>query len=357
MTTTTNPQVIDDLIASPVEKVQVVSQSFSPETQAKYLFDPGYRRNQLKQPNQNSAPLSSRAHAYATAAHASATHTAYRQGFTAFATWCADHSLTPLPADPDTVAAWIAELATDHSPATIDLRLAAISAAHRAASLPSPTAAETVRLVRRGLRRTHGTAQRQARALVTDDIRAMVRPLTDSAIDTRDRAIILLGFAAALRRSELVALDWTDIDDTPEGLIVTVRRSKTDAEGSGRALAVPFGSVESTCPVRAIRRLRDGYSASGAVFRSIRANGSQQGRLSDRAVSLILKKRAGQVGIDPETVSGHSLRAGLATSAARAGVSEMSIAKTTGHKSMQVLRRYVREGQIFDDLAASKLGL
>ena len=230
---------------------------------------------------------------------------------------------------------------------------------HKAAGHPSPTTDERVRLVNAGIRRVHGVAPRQVRPVVTEDLRRMVNSCGDDPAGVRDRALLLIGFAAALRRSELVGLDATDVERTGDGLVLTLRKSKTDQEGAGRKIGVPYGSHLSTCPVRAWQSwIETAGITQGALFRGIDRHGHIAAtRLSDRGVALIVKRRAKAAGIDPESVSGHSLRAGLATSAAAAGVSERAIAATTGHKSMTVLRSYIREGTLFTENAAAAVGL
>lgn len=175
----------------------------------------------------------------------------------------------------------------------------------------------------------------------------------------RDRALLLLGFAGALRRSELVALDHDDLQITREGVIVTLRRSKTDQDGLGRQIGIPSGSNPLTCPVRAVQAwLEIATISEGPLFRAVHRQATISDRcLSGRSVALIVKRRAHLAGLDATTVSGHLLRAGLATSAAAAGVSERVIAEQTGHKSMTVLRTYIRVRSLFTENAASAVGL
>jgi integrase len=257
------------------------------------------------------------------------------------------------------VALYATDMADAFKPSTISRRLVSIAQAHKAAGHPSPTTDERVRLVNAGIRRVHGTAPRQVRPVVTEDLRRMVDACGSDPAGVRDRALLLIGFAAALRRSELVALDFTDVEETREGLVVTVRRSKTDQEGAGRKIGVPYGSNPATCPVRAWRSwVEHSVITDGPLFRGIDRHGNvANSRLGDRGVALTVKRRAERAGIDPDTVSGHSLRAGLASAAAAAGVSERAIAATTGHKSMTVLRGYIRDGNLFNENAAAAVGL
>jgi integrase len=178
-------------------------------------------------------------------------------------------------------------------------------------------------------------------------------------IGARDRALILLGFAGAFRRSELVGLDTSDLDFNRDGLTVTLRRSKTDQDRQGRKIGIPFGACPETCPVRTLQAWIEQASVTdGPVFRSINRHGQVQAdRLSGIDVARVVKKLASGAGLDPSKYAGHSLRAGHATSAAIAGASERSIMNQTGHRSVQMVRRYIRDGNLFRENSAGKLGL
>ena len=304
--------------------------------------------------------LSSRARDYVQAGRATSTRAAYARDWSAWAEWCRQRGAVALPAEPEAIALYVTELAGERHPSTINRRLAAIASVHRDAGIePPPTAAGPVVRVMRGVRRTVGTApRRQVTAAVTADVRAMVEHLPPGLIGVRDRALLLVGFAGAFRRSELVALDVEDLAETDDGLVVTVRRSKTDQEGAGRQLGVPYGSQPASCPVRALRTWREASGVDvGAVWRSIDRHGRMGGRLSPAAVALVVKRAAAGAGLDPARYAGHSLRAGLATAAAAAGVSERAIMAQTGHKSLPTVRRYIRGGSLFRDNAAAQVGL
>jgi integrase len=236
-----------------------------------------------------------------------------------------------------------------------------ISQAHKAADLDtaSPTTSSLVRRTHAGIRRTLGTAQQGKAPALVDDLKRMLHKVPSTRVGLRDRALLLLGFAGAFRRSELISLDVADLEFTRAGLIVTLRKSKTDQEGKSRRLGVPYGSNEGTCPVRSLQAwLESAHIQEGPVFRSLdRFLRVQPGRLSDKAVALIVKKRAKAVGLDPARYAGHSLRAGLATSAAAAGASERMIMSQTGHRSADMVRRYIREGNLFTSNAAGMVGL
>ena len=269
--------------------------------------------------------------------------------------------LVALPADPDVVAMYLTDMADSgvFKASTLSRRLVSLAQVHKAAGHKSPTSDETVRLVNAGIRRTIGTAVRVVKPVITKDLRLMVETCGDDPAGVRDRALLLLGFAGALRRSEIAALNVGDIEQTSDGLVVTLRRSKIDQEAAGIRTGIPYGSRPATCPVRAYRAwVQAAGLQEGAVFRPIDRHGNiAHGRITDRGVALIVKRRAEMAGMDPTEVSGHSLRAGLATSAAAAGVQERVIAQTTGHKSMAVLRRYIGEGDLFNENAASAVGL
>jgi integrase len=191
----------------------------------------------------------------------------------------------------------------------------------------------------------------------------MVDVADAGAIGLRDRALILLGFAGAFRRSELVGLTVDDCAFGKDGLTVTLRRSKTDQAGAGRKIGIPYGSNPETCPVRtmqawieqaALSAVGPGVS-TGPLFRSINRHGQvQPGGLSGIDVARVVKKLAQRAGLDAAKYAGHSLRAGHATSAAIAGASERSIMNQTGHRSVQMVRRYIRDGSLFRENSAGR---
>ena len=238
-------------------------------------------------------------------------------------------------------------------PASVALALAAISDRHRAAGLPSPREAAPVRDALAGLRRTHGTAPAKAEAITADALRRICRDLPADPAGVRDRAMLLIGFAALLRRSEIAALDVEDLRFVSGGVEVHIRRSKTDQAGAGAVVAVHVGVRPETCPVRA---LRDWLVASGAkggpLFRSFEARGRgapvlTERRISDRDVSRVLKRRAAGAELPAEALSGHSLRRGAATTAAALGADLRTVADLGRWKSLEVARGYVEEGQRF----------
>src|SRR6266481_8298681 len=188
------------------------------------------------------APAADRAQAYARNSKAPATRLGYASDWRTFTAWCDRLSVSSLPAAPETVALYIADLAESHKPATVSRHMAAIAAAHKACGKESPASMRhgAVASVWQGIKRTHGTAQNAKAPVLIDDLRAMIQKLRSGLIGTRDRALLLVGFAGAFRRSELVALDVEDVQFTSDGLVVTLRRSKTDQEGEGRKIGIPL---------------------------------------------------------------------------------------------------------------------
>src|SRR5713226_807739 len=242
------------------------------------------------------------------AAHAKAPNTlkAYRVDWADFPEWCALHRLEFLPATPQTVALYLTDLARTHKVSTLYRRLSGISQAHQTAGYVTPTTDAQVRLVFQGIRRTLGSAPDQKNAAIT----AVVRTSPTALIGVRDRALRLVGFAGAFRRSELVSLDVADVTFGADGLTVQLRRSKTDQEGEGRKVGLPFGSNPLTCPVRSLRAwLEVAAIARGPIFRAVDRHGNvADARLTDQSVALIVKRRAKAAGLDWERYAGHSLR-------------------------------------------------
>jgi integrase len=293
-------------------------------------------------------------------ARARNTITGYRSSFRQFELWCRSSSLTATPATGETIALYLGPQAARLRPSKLEHHLAAIAKAHKTARFPSPIGDSMLRKeTLKGIKRVHGTAPRQKTPVLTDDLRVMLRLIADNAQGVRDRAVLLVGFAGAFRRSELVALDVADLKFQPEGLLITIRRSKTDQEGQGREIAIPHGSHIETCAVSAIEKwLLEGSITEGPLFRPVRKGGSvATKRLTGHAVASIVKKYANRAGLPIELFSGHSLRAGFVTSAARVGEPERRIMRQTGHKSIEMVLRYVRHANAFSENAVRALGL
>jgi site-specific recombinase XerD len=260
-----------------------------------------------------------------------------------------------LPAAAETVAAYLAAHAATSKASTLGRRVAAIRYTHKLAGLALPTDAEGVKATMRGIRRTFGGARNKKAPAIAAKMQSMVATAPDSLAGLRDRALLLLGFAGAFRRSELVALDVADIAETETGLLVTIRRGKTDQEGIGRTIAIPRGDV--ACPVKALRAWLEAAAIDGGpIFRPIDKAGTvRPSRLTDRSVANIVKAYAERAGFDASTFSGHSLRAGFLTSAAGKGASIFKMMDVSRHKSVDTLRGYVRDAELFKDHAGAGL--
>lgn len=261
-----------------------------------------------------------------------------------------------IPASQEELASYLAAQAEHLAPATLNRRLASIAVAHGAKGFQSPTLSQIVHSVMRGIRRSKSTAQVQAKPLLLPDLFMTLDAIGNGNKDTRDRALLLLGFAGGFRRSELVGLDVGDLEFVRHGLVINLRYSKSDQEGQGRKIGIPYGRTKH-CPVKAIETwLQRAEISGGPMLRPINRHGhTASQRLSGEAVAVVVRDRLAKAGFNPKGYSGHSLRSGFATSAAMAGVATWRIRKQTGHASDVMLARYVRDGQLFEDNAAGAL--
>jgi integrase len=252
-----------------------------------------------------------------------------------------------IPSTDRLIARYLADHAGLLAMSALARRLVAIRSAHIGRGLMDPTKSELVRLTFRGIRRKYGRAQRRVLALGPSDLLAIVRLLRQSPTDLRDAAILLVGFAGAFRRSELAGVDRNDIEIGEDGISISLRRSKTDQEGEGRTVRIPRVGGP-LCPVATLQRwLAFAEIVAGAVFRPVTKDGKVlSARLSPDAIACILKKRVQAIGHDPAHYSGHSLRAGFATAAARIGEPMWRIRVQTGHLSDSVLERYIRDDEL-----------
>lgn len=260
-----------------------------------------------------------------------------------------------IPSTPEAISQYLAKHATSHKPSTLSRWLVSIKKAHTSQNLLSPTNSDLVNATLRGIRRTVGTQQRQVKPVMKENLFDMVKGL-EGVKGCRDRALLLIGFAGAFRRSELVGLQLSDIEFVEQGLIVSLRKSKTDQEGIGRKIAIPYARG-SICPVLALKNwIELSRISEGAVFRPVTRHGRiENTNLSTQAVAIIVKERVKTIGLDEKNFSGHSLRAGLVTSAAQVGVPSWKIRQQTGHKSDAMLNRYIRDAGLFVDNAVSVL--
>jgi integrase len=296
----------------------------------------------------------------AEAARSDATRRAYTSDWADFAAFCRTHELAALPADPVDVSLYLVHLhQTGAAVATAERRLAAIADAHHRAGSPSPGADVQVRAVMTGIRRITTQRPMAKRALTVAELEAVAADDNGTLTDARDTAVITLGFFGALRRSEIAALDSEDLTRVDEGIQVLIRRSKTDQNGDGRTIALPYTDNPAVCPVRNVQRwLNDADIGEGSIFRRIRrGHHLTPDRLTAQSVANIVKRRAERIGANPDELGAHSLRSGFITAAAQRGIEEGAIARQSGHRSISTLRGYIQTAGVFNDNAATQLGL
>ena len=299
---------------------------------------------------------------YVAAASAPATRRAYSSDWRQFEDWCQARSVASLSATPATVACYVADQAeAGKKVATLQRALVAIGRAHQLSEAQDPTRHPIVRETMKGVRRRKSLAQKKAQPLLFESLQSLVASMQTGGLrELRDIALLCLGFMTGLRRSELVALDVEDLTWSGRGLVVRIRRSKGDQAGEGRDLVV-FRGAGPTCPVAAVRSwLATAAIEEGPVFVGVDRYGHARlgKRLTDQVVRTVVKERARAAGLEEfEKLSGHSLRAGLATQAALNGASLRDIAKQTGHRSEKVLSGYIRDADLWRNNVTERLGL
>jgi len=304
--------------------------------------------SQLPLLNQNSVVSDTeKVHAYLNASLANNTWRAYRDDLKHFQVWGGI-----LPTTPEQVACYLACYAQVHTVATLTRRLASISKIHNIEQWANPVSSALVRTTFQGIRNQHGIKQRQVAPAIKEDILAMVKNLQGTK-GIRDKALLLIGFAGAFRRSELAGLQYSDIEYVQQGILIYLRRSKTDQIREGRKIAIPHARG-AVCPIISLSEwLEHSKIIEGAIFRGVNRHGHIGTQtISSQSIALVVKERAAAVGLDSTKYSGHSLRAGLVTSAAQAGISSWKIRQQAGHKSDAMLQRYIRDANIFVDNAA-----
>ena len=286
----------------------------------------------------------------------------YAQTWSQWERWCGARGIPALPGDPLALCAYLTERAeAGKATGTLDMSCTAIRHVHRMCGVADPVASEAVRQVRRGLMRLYGAAPRRlARPLTVDEIRQIIGGIDRSTpIGTRDAAMILLGYASAMRRSEIVALTLADVEHKPAGLLLHIRKSKMDQEGHGQVIAVAHGQHALTDPVAALNAWRAVRGEiPGALFTRIWASSVSLEALSGHVVARMLRARAEAAGLDGTRITAHSLRAGHATAAALAAVPLDRIAAQTRHKDFTVLvNRYIRPLEALATTSSKDLGL
>jgi hypothetical protein len=307
------------------------------------------------------ATLADEAASLADDALAPATRAAYRSDWKRWTKWCKLHGFDPVGTS-GPIALYLAELVQQGKKIpTIDRALSAISLAYRLADKPNPRQDPAVSAVFKGARRRIGVAPEQMTAILPTQLQRMVEGLPQTKHEvlrsSRNRAALVLGFCGGFRRSELLALEVRDVVEVPEGLKIFIRRSKTDQEGRGRWIGLPYASVYSVCPVRAYKDwLAVSGIAEGPVFRTISQDGMAvlDRALCARQFADVVKSSAQRVGLVGK-YAGHSLRAGLVTAAMQAKKNPKAIMAQTGHRTMDILLRYVREQGLFEDNPAAGL--
>ena len=296
---------------------------------------------------------------YARRSRAKSTWRAYRSDWQQFESWCGAVGLMTLPAKPETIAMFVASQAADGlSPSTLTRRLAAIRLVHLGAGHPSPHNTIQVTEVMSGIRRNWGKPPNRKAPALVEEIKKMVDAVeSNTKKGLRDRALILFGFAGAFRRSELVGLNTWNLEERGEGVKVTIEKSKTDQEALGQVIAIVRQPDSPYCPVQALQDwLTNAEIQNGALFRRMyRGDKVGTSQLSPQSVAMIIKDYAHRVGLDSSLYSGHSLRRGFLTSAARNRASIFKMADQSRHKSLDALRQYVQEEELFEDNAGDGL--
>lgn len=286
------------------------------------------------------------------------TRLGYAADWRDFTNWCKMQRAESLPATPQTVLLYVhSQLASGRKVSTAMRRLSAINSYHEAASYPAP-ANSTVWNFLLAIRRMRGEQPRQKDAISTEELRNMVEALSQSPRGLRDRAILTVGFASALRRSTLVALELDDVEFRPEGLVLTIRKEKQDRRGQGRVLGIVPGRYSDTCPSQCLARwLVERGAGPGPLFTPVYAGHVLLRRMQPAQIARIVKVAAKAAGLDPARFSAHSMRAGMATTAILAGAGELAVAAHLGHQNLSTTRKYIRRADPFRGNASGLLGL
>jgi len=293
---------------------------------------------------------------------ASNTVRAYKSDFSDFGVFCAQNGFKPLPSEPKVVSLYLTHLSTkDAKMSTLKRRLVSIGVIHKLKGHYLDTKHPAIIENIMGIKRRKGSFQKAKKPILINSLKKIINAIDHQKKEEikklRDRSIILIGFSGGFRRNEIVSLDYDDLDFVPEGLKLSIRRSKTDQFGEGFTKALPYFDSSQYCPVVSLKKLLDlSKIRSGPVFRRF-SKGSKlsENRLTDQTVALLIKEYLNLAGIDSQNFSGHSLRSGFATSAAESGVEERNIMAMTGHKSTEMVRRYIKEANLFKNNALNKI--
>ena len=293
---------------------------------------------------------------------ASNTVRAYKSDFSDFGVFCAQNGFKSLPSEPKIVSLYLTHLSTkDAKMSTLKRRLVSIGVIHKLKGHYLDTKHPAIIENIMGIKRRKGSFQKAKKPILINSLKKIINVIDKQKKEEikklRDRSIILIGFSGGFRRNEIVSLDYDDLDFVPEGLKLSIRRSKTDQFGEGFTKALPYFDSSQYCPVVSLKKLLDlSKIRSGPVFRRF-SKGSKlsENRLTNQTVALLIKEYLNLAGIDSKNFSGHSLRSGFATSAAESGVEERNIMAMTGHKSTEMVRRYIKEANLFKNNALNKI--
>ena len=287
---------------------------------------------------------------------------AYKSDFNDFGIFCAQNGFKSLPSDPKIVSLYLTHLSTkDAKMSTLKRRLVSIGVIHKLKGHYLDTKHPSIIENIMGIKRRKGSVQKSKKPILINSLKKIINVIDQQNKEEikklRDRSIILIGFSGGFRRNEIVSLDYDDLDFVPEGLKISLRRSKTDQFGEGFTKALPYFDSPQYCPVVSLRNFLDLSSInSGPIFRRfVKGSKLSEKRLTDQTVALLIKEYLNLAGIDNKNFSGHSLRSGFATSAADSGAEERSIMAMTGHKSTEMVRRYIKEANLFKNNALNKI--
>ena len=289
---------------------------------------------------------------------------AYKSDFKDFSLFCAQNGFESLPSDPNVVSLYLTHLSTKNVKiSTLRRRLVSLGVIHKLKGLYLDTKHPSIVENFMGIKRRKGSIQKGKKPLLISDLKKLINVIdevnNEKLRQLRDRSIILIGFSGGFRRNEIVSLDYDDLDFVTKGLKINLKRSKTDQFGEGSIKALPYFDNPQYCPVISIQNwLKISEITSGPMFRRfIKGSKLSENRLTDQSVALIIKEYLELAGIDSKNYSGHSLRSGFATSAAESGAEERSIMAMTGHKSTEMVRRYIKEANLFKNNALNKIKL
>jgi site-specific recombinase XerD len=287
---------------------------------------------------------------------------AYKSDFKDFGLFCAQNGFKSLPSEPKIVSLYLTFLSTkDAKMSTLKRRLVSIGVIHKLKGFYLDTKHPSIIENIMGIKRRKGSIQKSKKPILINNLKALINVI-DEKIDNeikklRDRTIILIGFSGGFRRNEIVSLNYDDLDFVQEGVKIDIRRSKTDQFGEGSVKALPYFDNSKYCPVVSLKKwISVSEINSGSLFRRfLKGSKLSEKRLTDQTVALLIKEYLQLTGIDSRNYSGHSLRSGFATSAAEAGAEERSIMAMTGHKSTEMVRRYIKEANLFKNNALNKI--